>query len=197
MEKATEFHLYNIGPCTPLGGGSVKQIDFFEDLLKYTNSYSASMPYTIEITPTVYTYDADKYVNETRHTLGQKNTYKNHPIIDMETKNKYKILVGDRLIYPADIIKFLTEQYGSPLDFDVNAENKPVMLDGVRVQTLVGTYDPKTKKEKVIRYANWHYLDKNTDEFLNRKTLVKMFGVGMGRVPDELIQMFKSNGQVR
>ena len=199
MATATEFYIHNIGPCTPLGGGSVKQIDSFEDLLKYTNSFSASMPYTIEINPTVYTYDPNKYINEARHTLGQTNSYKNHPIIKKEKMDMYKILVGDRLIYPADIIKFLTEQYGSALDFDVNAENKPVMLDNVRIQVLVGTYDPKTKKEKVVRYANWHYLDENVDEFLDRKTLTRMFGCeeNLGMVPDKLIQMFKSNGQAR
>lgn len=193
----TEFYLHNIGPCTPLGGGSVKQIYSFKDLLSYTNSYSASMPYTIEITPVVYTFDPNAYISEARHTLGQKNCYKNHPIIKKETMDKYKILIGDRLFYPADIIKFLTEQYGSPLDFDTAAENKPVMLDNVRVQTFVGTYDPKTKKPKMARYAHWHYLDENTDEFLDRKTLTRIFGTEsrLGLVPEKLIQMFKANGQ--
>lgn len=189
MAKVVEFYLHNIGPCTPLGGGDEKQINSFEDLVHYTNSYTSSMPYTIELKCVVKTYDETKFVG--RHTLGQTRTYKNHPIIKEETVDTYKLYVGDKLVYPSDVDKFVREQYTSPLDFDVAAvEQKPIMFH-VRTQTLAGTYDPKTRRPKVNRFVDWNYLDDANGVFVDRKTLGRITKKGrICRVPISLKRFF-------
>jgi len=189
MAKVVEFYLHNIGPCTPLGGGDEKQINSFEDLVHYTNSYTSSMPYTIELKCVVKTYDETKFVG--RHTLGQTRTYKNHPIIKEETVDTYKLYVGDKLVYPSDVDKFVREQYTSPLDFDVAAvEQKPIMFH-VRTQTLAGTYDPKTRRPKVNRFVDWDYLDDANGVFVDRKTLGRITENGkIGEVPVDLKLFF-------
>lgn len=189
MAKVVEFYLHNIGPCTPLGGGDDKQINSFEDLVNYTNSYSSSMPYTIELKCVVKTYDENKFVG--RHTLGQTRTYKNHPIINEEVVDTYKLYVGDKLVYPNDVDKFVREQYTSPLDFDVaTVEQKPIMFH-VRTQTLAGTYDAKTRRPKVNRFVDWNYLDHANGVFVDRKTLGRITKDGkVGEVPIDLKEFF-------
>ena len=189
MAKVVEFYLHNIGPCTPLGGGDEKQINSFEDLVNYTNSYSSSMPYTIELKCVVKIYDENMFVG--RHTLGQTKTYKNHPIVKEEVVDTYKLFVGDKLVYPNDVDKFVREQYASPLDFDVaTVEQKPIVFH-VRTQTLAGTYDPKTRRPKVNRFVDWNYLDRANGVFVDRKTLRRITGNGeIGEVPVKLKEFF-------
>ena len=190
MAKIVEFYLTNTGPCTPLGGASNKQIYSFEDLINYTNSYSSSMPYTIELKCVVKTYDESRFVG--RHTLGQTRTYKNHPVTKEETVDTYKLFVGDKLAYPSDVAKFVTEQYGSSLDFDVTQiENKPVVFH-IHEQRLMNEYDPKIKGPKIAkRFVVWNYLDQANGVFVDRKTLGRITENGkIGEVPVDLKLFF-------
>ena len=192
MAKLVEFYLTNTGPCTPLGGGDEKQINSFEDLVNYTNSYSSSMPYTIELKCVVKTYDENRHEStNTRHKLGQTASYENHPIIKEEVVDTYKLYVGDKLVYPNAVDKFVREQYASPLDFDVaTVEQKPIVFH-VRTQTLAGTYDPKTRRPKVNRFVDWNYLDRANGVFVDRKTLRRITEKGhVCRVPISLKRFF-------
>lgn len=181
MAKVVEYYLHNIGPCTLLGGGDEKQINSFEDLINYTNSYSSSMPYTIELKCIVKTYDENTFVG--RHTLGET--------IKEEVVDTYKLFVGDKLIYPNDVDKFVREQYASPLDFDVaKVEQKPIMFH-VRTQPLMGTYDPKTRRPRVNRFVDWDYLDRAKGVFVDRKTLGGITKTGrVCKVPISLKRFF-------
>ena len=170
LKQIVEFNLHLTGPCTPFRSGPVKKIADFEDLKHYVATYSSSMPYTIDIIEMVYNVDTDRYVGGGRNTLGLRRAWNNYLVVDEEEINKFKFFVGNKLIYPVDIINFLTEQSGSPLDFDVKAENKPVMLDGVHEQIIVGTRDKKTGAllpDKKVRSVKWHYLT-NQEIFVDR-----------------------------
>ena len=195
MAKVVEFYLINTGPCTPGSGASKKQIGSFEDLINYTNSYSSSVPYTIELKCVVKTYDENKFVG--RHTFGQTRTYKNHPIINQETVDTYKIYVGDKLICVDDIVKFVNEQYSMKafqksfveetynLDLDLCFDDKgkpvnkdkPVVLDKIQftyknAPKKDGVLDPQEKDLELVRVPliQWHYLTEK-DIFVDRKTL--------------------------
>jgi len=142
-----EFYLRHTGPCTQCHNGPFKQIYSIEDLAKYTNGYPLHMniPQTIEI-------ECAK---------------------DKTILHKYKILVGDKLIYPKDIENFLTDQYKNTFNFDTTKmENKPVMLDGIPGHIFV----------------RWHYLT-NADVFVERKTLNQIWPVATGKPPFELVEL--------
>lgn len=145
--KNAEFYLRHTGPCTQCHNGPFKQIYSLKDLAKYTAGYPLhmSIPYTIVI----------------------------ERFVDKRLKDKYTILVGDRLIYPSDIATFLTDQYKNTFNFDANsAENKPVMLDSVPGHLFV----------------RWHYLT-IADVFVERKTLNQIWPVETGKPPINLVQM--------
>ena len=146
-----EFYLRHTGPCTQCYNGPFKQIYSIEDLAEYTRKYPLHMniPYTIII----------------------------ERVIDKKVTDKYKILVGDRLIYPKDIENFLTDQYKNTFNFNAdNTENKPVMLDGVPGHIFV----------------RWHYLT-NADVFVERKTLNKIWpeDENLWKTPVGLVQLLK------
>ncbi len=179
MKEVVEFYLQNTGPCTPFNSGPVKQISSFEDLAHYVACYSSSLPYKIEIKRIVYTLDTGRYVTSGRSTLGQKRCLNNHPIIDKKTTDKFVLLVGNKLAYPADVARFLTEQYGSALDFNAIQKDKPVMLD--KIQTVMAP-------GKQTRSAQWHYLTEN-DVFVDRN-MNQLWPINTGTVPAGLVEMF-------
>lgn len=159
MKKVVEFYLKNTGPCTPFNSGPVKQILSFEDLAHYVACYSSAMPFKIEIKRIDYIVDENQYITGTRNTLGQNHTLNGHPIINKKMSNIAKFYVGDKLIFPADIINFLTEQYGSGLGIDAGARNDAAMLD--KIQTIM-TPNGQT------RLAQWHYLTLWDDVFVDK-----------------------------
>lgn len=164
LEQVVSFDLRLTGPCTPFRSGPFKTIVSFDDLKHYIQTYSSSMPYTIDITERVLTFDTDRYIAGGRSTLAQRRTWNNYLVVEEKETNKFRFFVGKKLIYPADIINFLTEQYGSSLDFDVDTENKPVMLDGIHEQIIVGAHNRETgtlMPDKKTRSAQWHYLTNN------------------------------------
>ena len=141
-----KFCLHLTGPCTQCHNGPVKQISSIEDLAEYTRRYPLHMniPYTIVI----------------------------ERVIDKKVTDKYKILVGDKLIYPNDIDAFLKDQYKNTFNFDLKkTENKPVMLDGVPGHCFV----------------RWHYLD--DDVFVERETLNQIWPVKTGTPPVGLVEL--------
>ena len=148
LEQIVRFDLRHTGPCTQCHNGPVKQISSIEDLAEYTRRYPLHMniPYTIVI----------------------------ERIIDKMVTDKYKILVGDRLIYPCDIDTFLKNQYSKTFNFNLaETENKPVMLDGVPGHCFV----------------RWHYLT-DADIFVERKTLNQILPFKTGKPPVGLVELF-------
>ena len=157
--KITEFYLKNTGPCTPFNSGPVKQIFSFEDLAHYVACYSSSMPFQIEIKRIDYTVDKNRYIAGARSTLGQNRILNGHPIIDKKTSNLGKFYVGNKLICLADIINFLTEQYGSGLGIEADGKSYAAVLD--KIQTIM-TPNGQT------RLAQWHYLRLWDDVFVDK-----------------------------
>ncbi len=143
-----EFYLRHTGACTQCHNGPYKQIPSIEDLVEYTRRYPLHMniPYTIVI----------------------------ERVIDKKVTDKYKILVGDKLIYPNDIDAFLKDQYKKTFNFDLKkTENKPVMLDGVPGHCFV----------------RWHYLT-DADTFVERKTLNQIWPIKTNKPPVGLVELF-------
>ena len=150
LEQIIRFDLRLTGPCTQCHNGPVKQIYSIEDLAEYTRKYPLHMniPYTIVI----------------------------ERVINKKVTDKYKILVGDKLIYPNDIDAFLKDQYKKTFNFDLKkTEKKPVMLDGVPGHCFV----------------RWHYLT-NADVFVERKTLNQILPVKTGTPPIMLFLPIKT-----
>ena len=148
LEQVVSFDLRLTGPCTQCHNGPVKQIYSIEDLAEYTRRYPLhmSIPYTIVI----------------------------ERVINKKVTDKYKILVGDKLIYPNDIDAFLKDQYKNTFNFDLKkTENKPVMLDGIPGHTFV----------------RWHYLG-DTDIFVERETLNQIWPEKTGKLPLGLATFF-------
>jgi len=148
LEQIVRFDLRLTGPCTQCHNGPVKQIYSIEDLAEYTRRYPLhmSIPYTIVI----------------------------ERVIGKDVTDKYKILVGDKLIYPNDIAIFLTDQYKKTFNFDLKkTENKPVMLDGVPGHCFV----------------RWHYLG-DTDIFVERETLNQIWPTATKKIPVGLTTFF-------
>ena len=157
--KITEFYLKNTGPCTPFNSGPFKRIEYFEDLANYVACYSSSMPFKIEIKRIDYIVDENRYVAGARNTLGQNRILNGHPIIDKKTSNLGKFYVGNKLICLADIINFLTEQYGSGLGIEADGKSYAAVLD--KIQTIM-TPNGQT------RLAQWHYLRLWDDVFVDK-----------------------------
>ena len=179
MTEVAEFYLKNTGPCTPFNSGPVKQIESFEDLAHYVACYSSSMPFKIEIKRIDYIVDENQYIASGRNTLGQNRILNGHPIIDKKTSNLGKFYVGNKLIYPTDIISILTEQYGSGLGIDAGAKKDAAMLD--KIQTIMS---PNGQ----TRLAQWHYLtlyDTFVDHSLNQ-----IWPVATGKPPVALVKLF-------
>lgn len=147
LEQVVSFDLHLTGPCTQCHNGPVKQIYSIEDLAEYTRRYPLhmSIPYTIVI----------------------------ERFVDKNVTDKYKILVGDKLIYPNDIDAFLKDQYKNTFNFNLSdTEHKPVMFDGVPGHIFV----------------RWHYLT-DSDVFVERETLNQIWPVETGRPPVGLVEL--------
>ena len=159
-----EFYLRHTGPCTQCHNGPFKQISSFDDLLKYTRGYPLHMdiPYTLRL----------------------------KRIADEIVTDEYTILVGDKLIYPNDVATFLIDQYKNTFNFNLSdTEHKPVMLDGVHEQIIVGTRkNGVLMPDQKIRSAQWHYLT-NADIFVERETLNQIWPVETGRPPVGLVEL--------
>lgn len=179
MKEVVEFYLRNTGPCTPFNSGPVKQISSFEDLANYVASYSSSLPYKIEVKRIVYTLDDGKYIIGGRSTLGQKRSLNGHPIIDKNITDNVAFFVGNKLAYPADVARFLIEQYGSALDFNATQKDKPAVLD--KIQTVMAP-------GKQTRSAQWHYLTEN-DVFVDRN-MNQLWPENTETVPVGLVELF-------
>ena len=128
-------------------GTSFTTIDEVKKILRMSRDYYQT-PYHLNIGRSVQISDADALKHQASVPQQFFGNYHGAPLQSVTVGSEgIDLIVTDKLIYPQDVRKMLTEKYGNVLDFDTNKkwnEKQPVYFSGVTSNTQYGLHDSKT-----------------------------------------------------
>lgn len=118
-------------------------------------------PYELIITRDVQVVDTDNKTKKDGIYVFGTEKQKNTKI----ASESIKFVIADKLLYPNDIRKILTQKYGNVLDFDNQKWNEdiPVLYSGVTKEERVGLKKPRTSGSThcTLRHVNCRPLTLN------------------------------------
>ena len=176
-----------------VGGASIyQQIGGMEDLQEIAAKPNI-VPQSGELIRKVSIVNMDK---TQRHILNSVPSYNGHPVETSFEDGKFKFMFPI-LWYAGDVNKYLTERYGSVLNFNPSEESldKPISFH-VFHNNSIGLRNPKTgaPTEQVWRSVSWRYLgdfDVVVDANLNQ-----IWPVATGKPPVALVELLNKTTEI-